>query len=172
MGAMASLITSLTSVYWTVHPGADQRKHQSSASLAFVWEIHRRPVNSPHKWPVTRKMFPFDDVIMIFPKGKFNFWGMKNNTNQSTSAKSHEPTLSKHQVWGSKAPGRCDSNFESVITKHILEIKFMRASCEIALSWMSQNNFDNMSTLIQVMACWLTAQIHLMKFQQGYLSHQ
>ena len=44
--------------------GADQRKHQSSASLAFVWGIHRRPVNSPHKGPVTRKMFPFDDVIM------------------------------------------------------------------------------------------------------------
>ena len=45
---------------------ADQRKHQSSASLAFVWGIHRGPVNSPHKWPVTRKMFPFDDVIMCF----------------------------------------------------------------------------------------------------------
>ena len=45
--------------------GTDQRKHQSSASLAFVRGIHRRPVNSPHKWPVTRKMFPFDDVIMI-----------------------------------------------------------------------------------------------------------
>ena len=42
----------------------DQRKHQSSASLAFVRGIHRGPVNSPHKWPVTRKMFPFDDVIM------------------------------------------------------------------------------------------------------------
>ena len=41
-----------------------QRKHQSSASLAFVRRIHRRPVNSPHKGPVTRKMFPFDDVIM------------------------------------------------------------------------------------------------------------
>ena len=26
--------------------------------------IHRAPVNSPHKWPVSRKMFPFDDVIM------------------------------------------------------------------------------------------------------------
>ena len=64
MGMMASLITSLMSVYSTVHPGADQRKHQSSASLAFVRRIHRRPVNSPHKWPVTRKMFPFDDVIM------------------------------------------------------------------------------------------------------------
>ena len=43
--------------------GADQRKHQSSASLAFV-RVHRSPVNSPHKGPVTRKMFPFDDVIM------------------------------------------------------------------------------------------------------------
>ena len=44
--------------------GRDQRKHQSSASLAFVWGIHRWPENSPHKWPVTMKMFPFDDVIM------------------------------------------------------------------------------------------------------------
>ena len=61
---MASQITSLTIVYSTVHSGADQRKHQSSASLAFVWGIHRPPVNSPQKWPVTQKMFPFDDVIM------------------------------------------------------------------------------------------------------------
>ena len=65
MGAIASLITSLTIVYSTVYSDADQRKHQSSASLAFVWGIHRGPVNSPHKWPVTRKMFPFDDVIMM-----------------------------------------------------------------------------------------------------------
>ena len=64
MTTMASQITSLTIVYSTVYSGADQRKHQSSASLAFVWGIHRGPVNSPHKWPVTRKMFPFDDVIM------------------------------------------------------------------------------------------------------------
>ena len=64
MGVMASQITSLTIVYWTVYSGADQSKRQSSTSLAFVWKIHRGPVNSPHKWPVTRKMFPFDDVIM------------------------------------------------------------------------------------------------------------
>ena len=64
MGAMPSQITSLTIVYSTIYSGADQSKHQSSASLAFVWGIHRGPVNSPHKWPVTRKMFPFDDVIM------------------------------------------------------------------------------------------------------------
>ena len=64
MGSMASQITSLTIVYSTVYSGSDQRKHQSSASLAFCQGIHRGPVNSPHKWPVTRKMFPFDDVIM------------------------------------------------------------------------------------------------------------
>ena len=46
---------------------ANQRNHESPASLAFVRVIHRGPVNSPHKWPVTRKMFPFDDVIMIYP---------------------------------------------------------------------------------------------------------
>ena len=65
MGAVASQITSLTIVYASAYSGTDQRKLQSSASLAFVRGIHRRPVNSPHKWPVTRKMFPFDDVIMF-----------------------------------------------------------------------------------------------------------
>ena len=89
---MVSQITSLTIVYSSVYTDADQRKHQSSASLAFVrglfqnnhddlikWKhfprywrfvrgIHRSPVNSPHKPPVTRKMFPFDEVIMIILK--------------------------------------------------------------------------------------------------------
>ena len=64
MGTATSQITSLTIVYLTVSSGADQRKHQSSASLAFVRGIHRWPMNSPHKWPVTREMFPFDNVIM------------------------------------------------------------------------------------------------------------
>ena len=72
MEAIASQITSLTTVYSTVHSGGDQSKHQSCASLAFVWGIHRGPVNSPHKRPVTRKMFPFDDVIMIRGKKVFN----------------------------------------------------------------------------------------------------
>ena len=57
MGAMVSQITSLMIVYLTVYSDPDQRKHQSSASLAFVWGIHRWPVNSPHKWPITRKCF-------------------------------------------------------------------------------------------------------------------
>ena len=65
MGAIGSQITSLTIVYLTAYSDADQRKHQSSASLAFVRGIHRMPVNSPHKGPVTRKKFPFDDVIVL-----------------------------------------------------------------------------------------------------------
>ena len=65
MSAMASEITSLTIVYSTVHSGADQRKHQSSASLAIVRGIHRSPMNSPRKCPETRKMFPFDDIVML-----------------------------------------------------------------------------------------------------------
>ena len=64
MSMMVSQITSLTIVYSTIYSGADQGKHQSSASLAFVRGIYRWPVNSPHKGPVTRKMFLFDDVIM------------------------------------------------------------------------------------------------------------
>ena len=65
MGAMTSQITSLTIVSSTLYSGVDQRKLQSSASLAFVRGIHRWPVNSPHKWPVTGKTFPFDDVIIM-----------------------------------------------------------------------------------------------------------
>ena len=65
MSMVASQITSLTIVYSAVYSGADQRKHQSSASLAFVRGIHRWPMNYPHKGIVTPKMFPFDDVIMF-----------------------------------------------------------------------------------------------------------
>ena len=60
MRAIASQITSLTIVYPKVYSGADKKKHESSASLAFVQGIHR----GTHRWPITRKMFPFDDVIM------------------------------------------------------------------------------------------------------------
>ena len=70
MGAIASQITGVSIVNLTVCSDVDQRKHQSSASLAFVMGIHRRPVNFPHKRPVTREMFPFDDVIVFFFVGK------------------------------------------------------------------------------------------------------
>ena len=64
MSAMTSQITDVSIVCSSVCSGADQRRHQSSASLAFMRGIHRRQVDSPHKGPVTRKMFLFDDVII------------------------------------------------------------------------------------------------------------
>ena len=54
----------------TVYSGADQRKHQSSASLVFVRRIHRWPMNFPQKGLVTRKMLPFDDAIMVMMNKK------------------------------------------------------------------------------------------------------
>ena len=65
MGAIASQITSLTIVYSTVYADADQRKHHSLALLALCAGNSPGPMISPHKWPVTRKMFPFDDVIVM-----------------------------------------------------------------------------------------------------------
>ena len=64
MSAMVSQITSPTIVYWTLYSSAEQRKHQNSASLAFVRGIHQRLVNSLHRGPVTRKIFLYDDVTM------------------------------------------------------------------------------------------------------------
>ena len=62
MSSMAPQITGVWMVYSTIC--SDQRKHQSSVSLAFLRGIPRWSVNSPHKGPVTRKMFLFDDIIM------------------------------------------------------------------------------------------------------------
>ena len=59
MSEMGSQITSLTIIYSTVYSGAYQRKHQSSASLVLCREL------TGHKEPVTREVFPFDDVIML-----------------------------------------------------------------------------------------------------------
>ena len=79
MSTMASQITSLTIVYSTVYLGVDKRKHQSSASLVFVREIHRGPVNSPHKGPVTRKMFVGTISLWIFASVcPFSRWSEKS----------------------------------------------------------------------------------------------
>ena len=66
MSAMATEITGVSIVCATVGSGGVQSKHQSFASLAFVRGIHRWPVNSPHKRPVTRKMGPFVDVVIYY----------------------------------------------------------------------------------------------------------
>ena len=88
MDAIASQVTSLKIVYSSVYSGADQTKHQSPASLAFLRGIHRSPVNFPHKGPVTREMFPFNDVIMSIRSVfcELSFWLRHgwNHTPQNT----------------------------------------------------------------------------------------
>ena len=65
MSTIGSQITSLMTVYTRIYSGADQRRHQSSASSAFARGIHQWRVDSSHNGPVTRKLFPFDNVIMV-----------------------------------------------------------------------------------------------------------
>ena len=114
MGAMASQITSLAIVYSTIYAGTDQRKHQSSASLAFVRGIHRWPVNFPHKWQVTRKMFPFDDIIMrsreIHPWHILHFQQQESIQPLVSCVWSDFPDSKVHganmgPIWGRKHPG-------------------------------------------------------------------
>ena len=80
MSAMASEITRRTIVYWTVYSGADQRKHQSSTSLAFVRGIHR--------WPA-QKMFPFD-VIMLCIRYIASLWFNKQWSREIKRSKTHQ----------------------------------------------------------------------------------
>ena len=116
MSAMASQITSLTIVYSSVYLGEDQRKHQSSASLAFVWGIHRWPVNSPQKWPVTRTMFPFDDVIMCRVMNMNVF------------------------AVNSMAPGGCGLDFKCVIFKRVVENTFISIFSATSFRWMQKKS--------------------------------
>ena len=76
MSTMASQITCLTIVFSVVYSGEDQRKIQSSAHW-FCAGNSPGPVNSPHKGPVTLKMFPFDDIIMITWVTRITMWHVR-----------------------------------------------------------------------------------------------
>ena len=71
MFAMASQITSLTIDYSTVNSWRRSKKTSKLYVTGLVRGIHRRPVNSPNKGPVTWKMFSFDDVIMNTAPGLY-----------------------------------------------------------------------------------------------------
>ena len=99
MGAIASQIISLTIIYSIVYSDVDQRKHQSSASLAFVQGIHRGPVNSPHKWPVMWNMFPFDDVIMWIRQNTFHMQNTITMMSQCIPLMPEKLIELKSQIW-------------------------------------------------------------------------
>ena len=72
MSMMASQITSVSVVYSTICWGADQRNHHKLCVTGLC--EGNSPVNSPHKGPVTRKMFPFNDVIMYVYFSSLQFY--------------------------------------------------------------------------------------------------
>ena len=113
------------------------KKTQSSTSLAFVRGIHRRPVNSPHKGPVTRKIFPSDDVIMLWlPQCLWiNFHAMW----PSDVARLHHrsgPTLFQVMAWCHQAPSHYLNqcwHIMKAILGHSPESNFTRSSHELNL---------------------------------------
>ena len=126
MSMMVSQIISLTIVYSTVYSGADQTKHQSSVSQAFVRGFHRWPLDSTHKGPAMQKMFPFDDIItpdqrhynvLLLPQLLFG------EHDKKTIIPSCEPTNRKHNQLGKKYHAcRCRSLCFLVFTSFLLHI--------------------------------------------------
>ena len=140
MGTMASRITSLTIVYSTVYSGADQRKHQRSASLASVSLIQRWPVNFPHKGPVTRK--------------NASIWWWRHHIDQTPYYSSRSPRSHKicRLLINSLTPDRLEWNFRYAIFKLILVIGAWGKCSKIALRWILLDLTDEKSTLVQVMS--------------------
>ena len=152
MSALAFQITSFAIVYSTIYSVADQRKHQSSASLAVVRGIRRWTVNSPHKWPVTQKMFPFDDVIMT------KFWLLLYSSALIFLGRTHCPPLKGGEV---------------ILQMYFSKLDLWIYACDrpIGLMWLPQKTFDDRSTLVQVMAWCRQAPSHYLTQCQPNLCH-
>ena len=119
------------------HNGRDNvSNHQphdcfSSASLAFVRGIHRGPVNSPHKWPVTGKMFPFDDVIMDYVRLRLIYiWIWEINVHELQPWLTFKPIMSDYEFdirdwicfWNGKCLPNRHYSCTAVTKKYVLII--------------------------------------------------
>ena len=119
--------------------GADQRKHQSSASLAFLWGFYRTPVNSPHKGPVTRKMLSFDDVIMR--RDRLLIVSLYYNA-QNISIKNEMGLFTKYSKWQSQATTQCADTIKPNVDclpsrkKSTLIDIFKKGMCETVRSFL------------------------------------
>ena len=105
MSAMASQSTCVFIVCSTVCSSADQRKHQNTASLAFVRGIHRWPVDSAHKGLVTRKMFPFDDAIMRWERNQLTIQSHSHDPTQILIPATIDEIKAQIKIWLTRSPG-------------------------------------------------------------------
>ena len=135
MGVMASQIISVSIVCSNVCSRADLRNHQSSASLA-LRGIHRWPVNSPHIGPVTRKMFPFDEVMLKFHEwSKVVYWGVHATVTQYFVifyAILSSSNLKFHHVTGDHPVLRI-LMLLPVVNHDMSQVKEVRLSCYLVL---------------------------------------
>ena len=98
MGGIASQITSLAIVYSAVYSDTDQRKQWKLRVTGLCVGNPPGQVNSPHKGPVTRKMFPFDNVIMMLATFVLTHW-----------LRPSEAYASLVQIDNGLSPGRCQA---------------------------------------------------------------
>ena len=105
MSPVSSQITSVLMVCSTVYSGVDLRKHQSSMPLAFMRGIHRWPVNSPHKGPVTWKMLSLmtSSCSEIILKDIGEVCQYQNSTKPSKNLRTGY--IMGHVTWWSISPG-------------------------------------------------------------------
>ena len=150
MGTMAFQITRVLIVYSTVCSGTDQRKHQSSVSLAFVRGIHRRPANFPHKRPVTRKMSPFDGVIMSPGLNELTIAEASDFDGQKSIGVPWQVALQ----WSlnSFRPRQNGRRFADDTFKRIFLDENARISMKISLKFVPKGPINNIPALVQIMA--------------------
>ena len=116
MSAMASQVTGVSIVYSTASSGIGQIKHQTLRHWPFVRGIHRWPVNFPHKGPVTRKMFPLNNVIMNTVRVLLVRW----DHNQGFSLSRHEKWYKYIRLLNISRPKQSDRYITDVILKCVL----------------------------------------------------
>ena len=141
MGEMVSQITSLTIVHSTIYSGADQRKHQSSASLAFVQGIHQWLVNSPHRWPEMQKMFPFDNVIMYY-------WNLMSSIHWSKMRGIYCRLLDSLHKWSVMWKLFWCLAFLSVPCKEYLTAAIQRS---INLPWLMSSEYETLNGMTRIL---------------------
>ena len=139
---MVSQITGVSIVYSNFCSGADQRKHQSSASLPFIRGIHRWSVNSPNKGPVTRKMFSFDDVIML--QGS-----VETIRNQTPERLQFSHPLNDINILRPRQNGRHSADD---IFKCIFLDENIWSSIELSVKFVLKDPINNSLALVQIMA--------------------
>ena len=96
MSAMESQITSLTIAYSSVYSRRRWKKTSKLRITGLVRGIDRWPVNSPHKGPVTRKVFPFEDVIMLWELEVWSMFYLSHCTVVFDRASLYWTTLERH----------------------------------------------------------------------------